>query len=338
MNLLRLFIALLICSQLYSEDVHRPVTDVSKWQSTDFIWNVGLALQCDIKIPRHPYFRFDRTPYNKIAEGQIVWVNSNFIIPFLKHVFPKVKGPIVVVTNDHFVSLPLEIPKKYHAIYNRFLNNPKLKHWFTQNYAIETPHPKISPLPLGIDFHTLNYISYWGEPMMTAQEQEKVLRDVIATLQPTHMRKRKIYADFQHNDSMAKSRLKDFFGETRTDIFNIIEPTGLCEFNESRIPRRELWAKMGQYAFVISPPGAGLDTHRTWEALAVGCIVIVKSTLLDPVFEGLPVIPIKDWHDITEENLTKWHEKYHDAFTNPEYRKKLTNAYWMNKIREARDR
>ena len=45
-------------------------------------------------------------------------------------------------------------------------------------------------------------------------------------------------------------------------------------------------------AFALSPPGAGLDTHRTWEALALGAIPVVWHSPLAPLFRRLPVIAI----------------------------------------------
>lgn len=38
---------------------------------------------------------------------------------------------------------------------------------------------------------------------------------------------------------------------------------------------------MSTFGFVASPVGHGLDTHRTWEALHMGCIVLTQSTPLD---------------------------------------------------------
>lgn len=103
------------------------------------------------------------------------------------------------------------------------------------------------------------------------------------------------------------------------------------------MPRTELWKRKGEYAFSISPHGNGLDCHRTWEDLVLGCIVIVKTSSLDPLYEGLPVVIVKDWSEVTKENLKKWLALYHDASENPAYRKKLTNAYWLRKIREAQE-
>ena len=42
--------------------------------------------------------------------------------------------------------------------------------------------------------------------------------------------------------------------------------------------RRFLFKRIGQFAFVASPPGNGFDCHRTWEALILGCIVIVQNS------------------------------------------------------------
>jgi hypothetical protein len=78
---------------------------------------------------------------------------------------------------------------------------------------------------------------------------------------------------------------------------------------------------MIQHKYVISPHGNGLDCHRTWEALALGCIPIVRTSSLDPMFNGLPVLIVKEWSDVTAEVL--------DSFV-PDYLcvDKLKINYW----------
>ena len=56
---------------------------------------------------------------------------------------------------------------------------------------------------------------------------------------------------------------------------------------------------LGQHRFVLSPRGNGLDAHRTWEALLVGSIPIVRSSALNPLYEALPVLIVRDWADVT---------------------------------------
>ena len=121
------------------------------------------------------------------------------------------------------------------------------------------------------------------------------------------------------------------FKEDRRSIFREIIKTGLVDHTK-KLSRNKLWRIKGQYAFSVSPWGNGLDCHRTWEDLVLGCIVIVKKSALDPLYKGLPVVIVQDWSEITKENLAKWFDLYHDASENPEYRKRLTNAFWIDKI------
>lgn len=81
--------------------------------------------------------------------------------------------------------------------------------------------------------------------------------------------------------------------------------------------------------FVFSPTGKGLDCYRTWEALLMGAIPIVKSCSIDAVYEDLPVLIVQDWHDITPEFLE---EQYRIISARTYNRKKLFIDYWWNKI------
>lgn len=50
--------------------------------------------------------------------------------------------------------------------------------------------------------------------------------------------------------------------------------------------------------FVISPPGNGPDCHRTWEAMYLGAIPIVKKSSWPFQHKELPVIQISDWDQL----------------------------------------
>jgi hypothetical protein len=89
---------------------------------------------------------------------------------------------------------------------------------------------------------------------------------------------------------------------------------------------------MIQYTFVISPHGNGLDCHRTWEALVLGCIPIVKSSGLDPLFEGLPVWIVSQWDEVTRESMDYIVNTFRTKSFNYE---KLKLSYWQNLLRTA---
>lgn len=311
------------------------------WQSSEYIWNFGIAQACNKGLNRNPqdFFAadlFDKRAYLQIQKNDLVWVKSRFVSDFYYKVLPTVRNPFILIISDGDESFPSNSNLAGHV--EEFVNHEKIIHIFTQNFDYSGPSKKVSPLPIGIDFHTQAYksnASSWGG-VYSVSEQEAALKKIQSGLKPTGERKPRAFVDFQLNDSMVGCFHRDQqFGENRTTIFERLKKTGLIDFGD-KMKRFDLWKTKGEYAFSISPVGNGLDCHRTWEDLVLGCIVIVKSTSIDPLFEGLPVVIVKDWSEITEENLLKWREKYKDAFTNPEYRKKLTCDYWLNVIRSKK--
>jgi hypothetical protein len=81
----------------------------------------------------------------------------------------------------------------------------------------------------------------------------------------------------------------------------------------------------------LSPPGGGLDCHRTWEALILGCIPIVKrfNIPLENVYADLPVLIVDDWEDVTEELLVSTIKDFNSRTF--DYNK-LTLKYWVDLI------
>jgi hypothetical protein len=83
---------------------------------------------------------------------------------------------------------------------------------------------------------------------------------------------------------------------------------------------------------VLSPHGNGLDCHRTWEALALGCIPIVKSSGVDPLFEGLPVWIVHEWSEVTQEGMDTVVQAFKGQAFNME---RLELSYWQNLLRST---
>lgn len=308
------------------------------WKPTHYIWSFGLALDCDKTEKNIETSWNPDIIYADIKKADIVWVPSGNLYSFEKDIFPKIKDPIILVCNINDESFPTYF-NNYFDVMN-FIEDPRIIHIFAQNCDLGNSHPKVTPIPIGLDFHSWAY--KWRKPrneFISVTSQEKQLDKIISRLKPTHERKTRAFVDFQHHDTMRTSynHLSEIYGEDRTSIFHKIFSSGLIDFSRKRIDRALLWETKGNYAFSISPHGNGLDCHRTWEDLVLGCIVIVKTSPLDPLYEGLPVVIVKDWSEITKENFDTWKELYGDAFTNPNYREKLTHSYWMNKIKSKQE-
>ena len=88
-----------------------------------------------------------------------------------------------------------------------------------------------------------------------------------------------------------------------------------------------------RYAFAVSPPGHGFDCHRTWESLLLGNIPIVRRSALDELYDGLPVVIVDDFSEITGEALQRWHREYCHLFDAPTTRERLTNKFWIERMR-----
>ena len=328
----KLLILLFACS---SAQANIPQT----WESTHFVWNFAMISSADKGIVRNPqaYFAsdpaFDKNAYTNLQSGDIVWVKCKFLPEFCAHVLPILEQPIVLLIADGDESFPSNCGKGFDV--ELLLNHKNIIHVFAQNNDYQGPNTKVSHLPIGTDFHTVAYknkLGGWGE-RGSACQQEAYLMNLLKNLKPTHQRKKLAFVDFQLADTM-HGEFKRYlqFGEDRKSIFKRLLPTGLIHYG-SWMRRHALWATKGEYAFSISPHGNGLDCHRTWEDLILGCIVIVKTSPLDPLYEGLPVIIVKDWDEVTPGNMDIWLAHYGDAFTNPHYREKITNQYWLSKIR-----
>lgn len=310
------------------------------WESTHLVWNFGLVTSCDIGPPPYPklYFRnepmFEPRKYDNVKSGDIVWIQSQFASEFYDQVLPHIDVPFVMVVSEGDNSFPTDCLTPDQV--EKLLANENLIHLFAQNCDYQGHSKKISRIPLGIDFHTVAYkndLGGWGM-VGSAKNQEAILVENLQQAPPTSQRIPRAFIDFQHSDTMHASFKRYLqFGEDRASIFKTLLTSGVVDYGEW-MNRKALWRTKREYAFSISPHGNGYDTHRTWEDLALGCIVIVKSSPIDPLYDGLPVIIINDWNEINETNFQRWVIEYGDVSTNPSYREKLTNQYWMDKIKK----
>jgi hypothetical protein len=314
----------------------------NSWEMTDYVWNFGIAQAATLGLYPDPfaYFKhrdviFKKEIFSLKNEKNIIWTNPDNLkkyYPFLK----RLRTPSVLIVSDGDNSFPKECGLNEKEI-NELLNHPNIIHIFAQNLYFT--HHKVSPIPIDIDFHTLAYkdsFCGWGIKE-SPKKQEERLKAIINSLEPAYLRKKRIFVDFHLTDNMRYGSFKRYLekGEERQQIFQELLKTGLIDYLDNPIPRTELWKKKGEYAFTVSPHGNGLDCHRTWEDLALGCIVIVKTSSLDSLYDGLPVVIVKDWGEVSEEALNEWVQMHHEKLNSNTDKEKLTNKFWIEKIKQS---
>ena len=115
-------------------------------------------------------------------------------------------------------------------------------------------------------------------------------------------------------------------------------PRDLASIQDTPLNRYDTWGAYTQHVFVASPRGNGLDTIRTWEALMLGCIVIVRripgECVLEELYQDLPVVIIDRWSDLTRDFLSRILSEYAQRTFRYE---KLGTSYWIERIEAAFD-
>jgi len=304
------------------------------FEPTRLVWSRGLALLCEhhggrafVREQRGGgrLLRLDPLAYRNVRDGDLVWVRLTALPEFVEQVLPRISARFALVTGDEDWSMPTEFARA-----REVLGNERVGCWFTQNFDGSDASGKLFPLPIGLDFHTISNRRKWGHPLATPREQEEELERLRETMPPNAGRLLRVHADFHLN-----RHARAVGGETRESVEATLRRNPCVEFLRGRIPRLELWQEKTRYAFVVSPHGNGLDCHRTWESLALGNIVIVKRSPLDALYQGLPVAIVERWEEITEANLRLWQAQYRGLCSDPAAQRRLTNQYWIERIRSV---
>lgn len=106
---------------------------------------------------------------------------------------------------------------------------------------------------------------------------------------------------------------------------------------KSRLSARKYLMMLGQHKFAISPRGNGLDAHRTWEALLVGTIPIVRESALVPLYSQLPILVVKSWEQVTPRLLRDFYREVQAKLALFHY-ERLFADYWIGQIAIQRER
>ena len=304
------------------------------FEATHYVWSRGLALLCNhnggvafVKRQRggRAPMRFDPDSFAEVRDGDLVWVRLIALPQFLDEALPRIRARFALVTGDEDWAIPSGFARSA-----ELLADPRVVCWFTQNFDGTDTNRKLFPIPIGLDFHTISNTRKWGHWPATPAAQEAELEALRRSAPPNAQRLLRVHADFHFN-----KHKQQVWGDDRSAVQAALQGNPDVQFQTEKVRRIELWREKTRYAFVVSPHGNGLDCHRTWESLVLGNIVIVKRSSLDALYEGLPVVIVNDWHEITSENLRRWHAQYSAAFNTPEVEARLTNRYWIARVRQV---
>lgn len=250
----------------------------------------------------HAHHYYDETKEefdpSQVEAGDVIFVKTDprYLKAFFTKFHPEIPHPYILVTHNSDRSIP--------DPFRNYLDSPKLLAWFGQNVKGK-PHPKLYPIPIGI----ANKCWGHGNPdLFNAQ------------------------LSFSKNEDRPNLCYMNFALWTqpieRKHVWELFVDEPWCFSCKGKATAKYL-EELCQSKFVLSPRGNGIDCHRTWEALLMGAIPIVRTSSLDPLYTDLPVLVIKEWEEISEEFLNEQYEIMKQKTYNLD---KIYIDYWINFI------
>ena len=191
--------------------------------------------------------------------------------------------------------------------FQRLLDKSGCAHVFAQNCLVQDP--RITPLPIGLE-------DQW-------RHNNGIVRDFVQLRREAIQKIPRIVNAFNLNTN------PDERWPCYRSLWRHPLAVGLSAGTNSRLYRKFVT----RYMFMASPPGNGADCHRTWEAMYLRIVPIVKRSVMTEYFQqlGLPLYLVDDWRELssfTEERLVEIYEQLKHGFDSDG----LWLPYWQDQF------
>ena len=229
-----------------------------------------------------------------VKPGDTIFVRIDYIKDFIEKIHPHIQSKYILITHNQDNDAP--------GAYKSLLDDEKLIAWFGENYD-GYEHPKMIAIPMGMA--TCEWPNGNGDSLKKAVDEnypKEHLSHMGFTIQTNYKERWNVFKQFSQAPFVYRT-IKKLFKDYVID--------------------------MAKSKFEIAPRGFAIDTYRLWECLYVGTIPVVRTSSLDKLYEGLPILIIQDWKEVTEEFLN---EKYLEMSKKTYNMEKTTIKYWTDLI------
>jgi len=227
-----------------------------------------------------------------INSSTIFFVKTDHLNFFTYNILPHIYKKFILITHNSDI-----LTGQHSAIYN----NKFLIKWYGQNMLPNYNIDKMIGIPIGLE-----------------NSQWKGYDYNICKKYKTNIKDKLLYFNFSlttNNERVCveKQLLENgVIRNERADWENYIK-------------------ELSTHKFAASPEGNGIDCHRVWECIYVGCIPIVKKNIvMFEFFKELPILWVQDFKCITSDFLIEEYKLFQDKNFNTE---KATMSYWNSIIR-----
>lgn len=210
--------------------------------------------------------------YQKDFGNEITFSNTGLV--HLLDLYPK-RGVLITHNSDQEVN---------DAFINASLptNFDKFTKWFSQN----SNSKKVIPVPIGIENERFNKWFIFDE--IRKHKPEKSIA---------------VYLNV-HPGSNPIQRNKCINAASMFQIENnfALNTASITAYYDTQ---RKYITDLASSYFVLSPEGAGIDCHRTWEAIYAGAVpVVTRSYLTEYLSQYFPMYLIESWDSFNVEDLS----------------------------------
>jgi hypothetical protein len=223
----------------------------------------------------------------------VVYLCTDMVPQFVHEHLPRRRTPFTLVTGDS--DLAVAAGPIAERVLADLTSHPMLVAWYAQNRVFK--HPKLHSMPIGLDYHTLSppesggRAHPWGARRVPV-DQERQLVQIGRSAGSIAAKEPRAFCNWHFAIERGDRR------ECRRRV----DPSAVS-YQSDFTTRDASWRMNSRCAFTLSPAGAGLDCHRTWEALLLGSIPVVLRSTLDELFARLPVVIVDDWSEVTPTRL-----------------------------------
>ena len=207
----------------------------------------------------------------------------------------------------------------YHIDINRFNLRPRsLKKWYAQNKNFKSS--LLRGIPIGLENMALrvNSASQFGR---FSSQPPQGLDKAIYINKLAHSKKEAgkfAYLNVNPNT----------FPSERIPVLNTFAREGWVTF-EAGLNWKDYYKRIASHKFVFSPRGNGTDCHRTWEALYLRTIPIIKKSEPMNEFKNLPILFVDNWDSVTYNFLC---EKYEEMSSRSFDLSEMKISFWEKLI------
>lgn len=228
-----------------------------------------------------------------INNSFIFFVKTDHLPFFSTYILPNIRKKFILITHNSDLLSGQE---------KNIYNNKNLIKWYGQNMIPNYEINKMVGIPIGLE-----------------NSQWKGYDHNICKKYKNNIKENLLYFNFSLNTNTE-----------RASIENSLYENGFTK-NESKDWENYI-KDLSTHKFAVSPEGNGIDCHRVWECIYVGCIPIIKkNSIMFEFFKDLPILWVQDFKCITNEFLIQEYNLFQYSQFNIE---KITMKYWYATIRQ----